>query len=486
MSVRPLRSMLKAAFLKVDAALLARLPASMQVGLKRALLGAARLVLRGAVPADVPRELLYRPAPVAAPDMKPTPDVAAKMLRLAVHIEPSLEPSRFFGDRVESYTVPWIRAASGAAYRRLARQCPRDVDAVLLVPWLKPGGADLGTIHHANYLTRELGCKVLVIATEPAASPWADRLPEGAKLLEAGRELAQLHFAKGDDALVLARLLLQLAPKSTHIIGSRVAWDAVSRFGLALNQCTTIYASLFCDEVDTDGVPDGYAVRYLAGCAPHLRRVFSDNRFYPREWSRRMGVDPAIFRLVRFPAPDVAPRRPEAAAAPVRMLWAGRLDRQKRVDVLEHLVARTREFRWDIHGRSVVPGHASDIRNITRAENAVLHGEYRRFSEIVTPEHSCFIYTSQWDGMPNVILEAAAAGLPIVAPDVGGISEFLPAGCLIGAVDDIEGYVARIRTLVSSDVERNRQLDAQYAALAERTWASFCSDLAAEDGYGAK
>lgn len=485
MRARSLRSTLKSAYLRVDAELLARLPAPLQVRLKRVLLALAKFVLRDAVPADIPSELLYRPAPVPAPDTTPTADVMARMRRLAIHVEPSIEPSRFFLDGVESYVVPWVRASAGAAYRCLAKQCPRDIDAVLIVPWLKPGGADLGAIHHATYLARDRGCRVLVIATEPAASPWADRLPDGVAFLEAGRELAQLHFAKGDDALVLARLLLQLAPKTVHIIGSRVAWDAVLRFGLALKQSASIYASLFCDEVDMVGVPDGYAARYLAECAPYLRRVFSDNRFHQREWSRRLGIDPAIFRLVRFPAPETTSRQRATALKPSSVLWAGRLDRQKRVDVLERLVARTAELTWDIHGRAVVPGHASDIRGIKRAKNAILHGEYRRFTDIVRFEHSCFVYTSQWDGMPNVILEAAAAGLPVVAPDVGGISEFLPAELLVSAVDDVEGYVERIRKLVSSEAERNRQLELQSGALAERTWFSFAGDLAAEPDYGA-
>ena len=59
--------------------------------------------------------------------------------------------------------------------------------------------------------------------------------------------------------------------------------------------------------------------------------------------------------------------------------------------------------------------------------------------------------TSLFEGMPYVIYEALAMGLPVVAPALSGNVELMDAdsGVLIDPRDDVEQYSEAIVTLLS-------------------------------------
>jgi glycosyltransferase involved in cell wall biosynthesis len=85
-------------------------------------------------------------------------------------------------------------------------------------------------------------------------------------------------------------------------------------------------------------------------------------------------------------------------------------------------------------------------------KNVTLFGSYTGFDAIPTDNYALFLYTSQSGGMPLVLLEALASGLAVLAPDVGGIREVIPAdsGFLIGRCDDVQAYVEAIRRVIAN------------------------------------
>ena len=69
-----------------------------------------------------------------------------------------------------------------------------------------------------------------------------------------------------------------------------------------------------------------------------------------------------------------------------------------------------------------------------------------------------FVMPSRYEGMPYVLLEAAACGLPIIATDVGGVSAIVAEGQngLIVPIDDPEQLANAIRRLVANPECRTR------------------------------
>ncbi|MCX8072610.1 MAG: glycosyltransferase [Candidatus Binatia bacterium] len=74
--------------------------------------------------------------------------------------------------------------------------------------------------------------------------------------------------------------------------------------------------------------------------------------------------------------------------------------------------------------------------------------------ESVFREAHVFWLTSRWEGMPNVLLEAMASGLPVVATEVGGCREVVgdSLGGALVPVDSIAGFVENtVRWLTSAE-----------------------------------
>ena len=73
-----------------------------------------------------------------------------------------------------------------------------------------------------------------------------------------------------------------------------------------------------------------------------------------------------------------------------------------------------------------------------------------------------FVLPSRWEGMPMAIMEAMAAGLPVIATDVGGTGELVVHGDtgLLVRVGDVAGLAREIARLLD-DPELRRRLGAR-------------------------
>ena len=402
-------------------------------------------------------------------------------MRAIAHLEPELIPAGGELSKYGFYSVP-ADPAPGEAYFKLLEQVGAgEYSHVLLVPWLKQGGADRGIIYHARALAESLPqARILVVATERGDSPWADRLPSSVRFISFGNIAGHLEFDR--QVTVLVRLMVQLQSPTLHIINSRVGWEMVRQYGRQLRQHSRLYASLFCDEYDANMLPVGYARDYLRDCYQEFETIFCDNSRYPQVWSHDLGIPLDSFTVLPFPYDgdiDAVPAAAITQGDPRRILWAGRLDRQKRPDVLARIAVRMPDVGFDVYGTAVMSSHGEAAAKVLEdLPNVILHGEFRRLEDVASPEHFAYLHTTSWEGTPTILFDVAASGLPICAPAVGGIVDFMAMADLIADPDDVDAFVMNLEALRASAEARDGLVLRQRQALStQRRWSDFLAHL---------
>jgi glycosyltransferase involved in cell wall biosynthesis len=165
-------------------------------------------------------------------------------------------------------------------------------------------------------------------------------------------------------------------------------------------------------------------------------------------------VDNDAFR----PAPRRQPGQITLLAA------AGRLTSEKRVDRFLSLLARLRATAGH-HIRGLIVGEGPLRESLRRqamernlSPEAVEFRDRQQQMAPVYAESDILVMTSDFEGTPNVILEAMAAGLPTVANKVGGIPEIVEHGKTGFLAEDYdeEQMIELLRPLIASEAARAR------------------------------
>ncbi len=220
-----------------------------------------------------------------------------------------------------------------------------------------------------------------------------------------------------------------------------------------------------------------------------MGRLFAESGFWPRQVARAMrmasvtivlspGLKTIFGRM--FPGqpivvlPNVvdvsaiAPPRLRAGPGPVRILFVGRLSRDKGAFDLLEVAGRLRQtdpdFRIDLVGIAETESEERWIRERTAelglGEHLVFHG-YRSGADkaALFAGADIFFLPTYAEIFPNVLLEAMAAGLPIVTTDVPVIPEMVTEDVhgFLRKPGDIEGFVTALSALVR-DPERRRAI----------------------------
>ena len=152
-------------------------------------------------------------------------------------------------------------------------------------------------------------------------------------------------------------------------------------------------------------------------------------------------------------------RSPNDARQKFSVLWAGRWCREKNLELLLNICRSSPDMEFHVFGT----GTDHYTRLLAKAEveldNLSVEGQFASFDRLPLAQHDVFLYTSLGDGMPRVLISAGASGMPVVAPDVGGIHELIDdqTGWLVRDRNDVHAFVSALRLVRAAPAEADRR-----------------------------
>lgn len=110
----------------------------------------------------------------------------------------------------------------------------------------------------------------------------------------------------------------------------------------------------------------------------------------------------------------------------------GRLHKQKGYRYLLQAIARVGvevpRVKLIIVGEGEEENNLKNLVKLLDLTSKIIFAGLRDDVEMILERAELFVLPSLWEGMPNVLLEAMIAGKPVIATDVGGISEVVING----------------------------------------------------------
>lgn len=358
-------------------------------------------------------------------------------------------------------------------YRRLRTLIPEgNYKNLVIVPFGKLGGADFvaGVLSRA---LEETG-KVLILRTDQAGWDRPDWYADDVVTVDISESLSGVF----DPQKALYTLIQHINPEKIYNVNSRACFDVFERYGERLSGQYELYSYYFCADRTVRGHETGYPVWYFPSQLPFLTAAFLDSASLGATLSERYAIPPELAHKLRTAYTPVmsTPAQDAAVVAQVssrsnrdkpKLLWAGRFDRQKRFDLLVGIAKQLPDIEFHAWGKAVLDAPPA-LNNLP--PNLVINPPFADYDELPLHESDGWLYTAEWDGIPTILIELAAQGVPIVASAVGGVPELIDetTGWPVDDINDVQSYVSAIQQMLGDDVDRADRAKALQVRACER------------------
>jgi glycosyltransferase involved in cell wall biosynthesis len=321
---------------------------------------------------------------------------------------------------------------------------------------------------------------IVVIYTDNSAEGPDSRFPAGVRQIDFARLARPLQPEQAHQALVL--LLRTFHADAIVNINSKMLHHAMRTYARPLAASERVFPCLFCNEQTAMGTLEGWSLRDFYRGFDHVEGVITDSDHFARYLIATYGVTESqqerlhVFRAPVDPGLPVAPESPARPGRRPQVFWAGRWDRQKRIDLFLGVAERMPDVDFRMWGAPLLGGSTPSV-----PPNVSVEGLYGHISDIPLAEADAWLYTSGWDGVPSQLLEVSMTGIPIVGTLVGGTGEVLGADDSWPVPEDqgAEAYVEAVRAVLADPAEsRRRALALRERMLRQRTEKEFATQVA--------
>ena len=374
------------------------------------------------------------------------------LVSAANRIDASIE-LRVIRDVASEFNMSSDYSASESYFAICEKLGEKVFDDVFIMPYLVAGGGErylLDVMHGLHQLRPDQ--HILVITGEPVARhTWLDRLPPNAVFID----LASLGgtITEGQADRLALRMIQASAPRArVHMKTSVFSHRFFEKYRHHLSDNSCIYYR-FCDDVypDQGGLAtSGWQTIFLSETLQSIDRLVSDNWSTIHQDLRTFGVHAEKWVCLPALVSEVTTKTRENRTPTFRLLWASRIAGQKRPSLIPVIASGLSRLSppisVDVYG-TIEPGSEFDFGH------ASYRGGFSTLGDINFDDYDALIYTSWFDGLPNMILEAMSQGLPVIAPDVGGISDAitsLDTGVLVQATSSDEVTATRYCEAIAS------------------------------------
>lgn len=389
-----------------------------------------------------------------------------------------------------AYLPPWHERAYADFKHTLGLLPGGAYRSVVLIPFCKVGGAD----YVAGILARtlsEIDGPVLVLQTDQADWARPDWFDDVARVDLSG---AMAALDQDGRTRTLYEFLRRLRPAHVFNVNSQLTFQTIQRFGRQLSTFAQLHAYYFCADRTPSGDEAGHPVSNFAPVFEHLTTAITDSVELAETLGARFMLPPDLARRLR---PIYTPARTEPSAVPVVeaqvrgaenrkrpvLIWAGRFDRQKRFDLLLDVARSLQEVDFLCWGKAVLDP-APDLSDLPG--NVTLHDPFTSYGDLPLEEVDGFLYTSDWDGIPTVLIELGAMGMPIVASTAGGVPELIDetTGWPVPVGSTAEDYATAVKDMLAAPQDRIARAVALRHRVTERhsgqSYASALSEILQE------